>query len=212
MPISEFIHESSRIRSVLEARIIHRCLDIVLEPLKEAMRYGVTMPDPLGDLRYCFMPLVSYIADTPEACLVACVRGKTSPVTIASHEDFGDSFRHPSRTAALTKSQLESIVHLAANVEEYFLACTPFRLSGVELPFWRDWPLASPSHFLTPEPLHYWHRASWDHDVSWCRVALGDAEIDFRFSVIPKITGLRHFNKGITCLKQVGGRTQRDVQ
>ena len=212
LPIPEFLHESSRIRSVLDARLFHHCLDIILQPLKDAMERGCTMPDPLGNLRYCFTPLISYIADTPEACMIACVRGKTSPVTTASHKEFGDPFRHPSRTAALTKNQLRSIEHLALNVEEFFAACETFRLSGVSHPFWRNWLRATPSRFLTPEALHYWHRQCWDHDVRWCRAALGDEEIDFRFSVLPKITGLRHFNNGITKLKQVCGRTQRDVQ
>ncbi|KAF8120747.1 hypothetical protein EV363DRAFT_1188133 [Boletus edulis] len=164
LPIPEFIYEPTRMHSVLEARLFHCCLDIVLEPLKQAMKKGITMPDPLGKLRYCFTPL------------------------------------------------LRSIEDLASFIEEYFTACKEFRLSGVSLPFWRDWLLASPPRFLTPEALHYWHRECWDHDVRWCRIALGDVEIDFRFSVLPKITGLRHFRNGITKLKQVGGRTQRDVQ
>lgn len=212
LPIPEFLHESSRMRSVLDARLFHHCLDIILQPLKRAMELGCTMPDPLGNLRYVFTPLVSYIVDLPEACLVACVRGKTSPVTTASHETFGDPFRHPPRTAALTKSQLNTIEHLASNIVEFFAACEKFRLNGVPRPFWRDYLFASPSHFLTPEALHYWYRECWDHDVQWCRCGLGDEEIDFRFSVLPKITGLRHFNNGITTLKQVCGRTQRDVQ
>ncbi|KAF8415527.1 hypothetical protein L210DRAFT_3616586 [Boletus edulis BED1] len=212
LPIPEFIEESTRICSVLNARLYHHCLDIILQPLKDAMRHGCTMPDPLGNLRYCFTPLVSFIADTPEACLVACVRGKTSPVTTASHKDFGDPFRHPSRTASLTKRQLKTVEHLALHIEEFFAACEDFRLNGVSFPFWGNWRFATPSRFLTPEPLHYWHRESWDHDVKWCRIALGDRETDFRFSVVPNITGLRHFNNGITKLKQVGGRTQRDVQ
>ncbi|KAH0839464.1 hypothetical protein J3R83DRAFT_271 [Lanmaoa asiatica] len=65
LPILEFLHESSRIRSVLKARLFHHCLDIILQPLKDAMECGCMMPDPLGNLRYCFTPLISYIADTP---------------------------------------------------------------------------------------------------------------------------------------------------
>ncbi|KAF8546496.1 hypothetical protein OG21DRAFT_1479667 [Imleria badia] len=175
---------------LLEACFFHQCLDIVLKPLKRAAQFGCTIPDPLGNQCYCFMPLVSYITDTPEACLD----------------------RHPPRTAELTLSQLHSIEGLESDIEAYFAACEPFRLSGVACPFWRDWPLTEPSHFLTPEPLHYWHRECWDHDVHWCRFALGDTELDFRFSVLPKITGVYHFRSGITKLKQVGGQTQRDVQ
>ncbi|KIK78564.1 hypothetical protein PAXRUDRAFT_36607 [Paxillus rubicundulus Ve08.2h10] len=91
-------------------------------------------------------------------------------------------------------------------------ACKPFRLSGVSQPFWHDWPLSDPSTFLTPKALHHWHREFLDHDVKWCKQALGAAELDFCFSALPSITGLKHFKSGITTLKQVGGRTQCDVQ
>ncbi|KAG6369759.1 hypothetical protein JVT61DRAFT_13633 [Boletus reticuloceps] len=57
LPIPEFIYEPTRMQSVLKARLFHRCLDIALEPLKQAMKKGITMPDPLGKLRYCFTPL-----------------------------------------------------------------------------------------------------------------------------------------------------------
>ncbi|KIK16208.1 hypothetical protein PISMIDRAFT_82959, partial [Pisolithus microcarpus 441] len=160
MPIPAFTHPATQICSVLEARLFHHCLDIVLEPLKQAARFGRMMSDPVGNLRYCFTPLVSYIVDTPEACMLAC----------------------------------------------------DFRLSGVLHPFWRDWLYADPSQFLTPEALHHWHRQFWDHDMQWCKHALGAGELDFRFSVLPPIAGFRHFNQGVTKLKQVGGRTQRDAQ
>ncbi|KAI5994462.1 hypothetical protein EDD15DRAFT_2366590 [Pisolithus albus] len=212
MPIPQFIHPVPRMCSVLQERLFHQCLDIVLEPLKQAARFGRMMSDPVRNLRYCFTHLVSYIVDTPEARMLACVRGNTSPVTTAMYKDFGDPYRHPPRTATTTLAQLSSIECDVLNVDQYFAACEPFRLSGVSHPFWRDWLLAEPSEFLTPESLHEWHRQFWDHDVRWCKQALGAAELDFRFSIIPRITGIPHFSNGITKLKQVGGRVQRDVQ
>ncbi|KIK25455.1 hypothetical protein PISMIDRAFT_36003, partial [Pisolithus microcarpus 441] len=167
MPIAEFIYPVTRICSVLEACLFHTCLDFVLEPFKKAAQFGWMMADPLGNVRFCFTPLVSYIVDTPEACMLACVRGKTLPVTKAI---------------------------------------------GISRPFWRDWLLSDPHRFLTPECLHHWHRMSWDHNVKWCKCALGSEELDFHFSLLPPITGLRQFKSGITKLKQVGGRTQCDIQ
>ncbi|KAG0693675.1 hypothetical protein DFH29DRAFT_881277 [Suillus ampliporus] len=41
------------------------------------------MSDPTGFSHYCFTLLMSYIANTPEAMMLACVGGKTSPVTMA---------------------------------------------------------------------------------------------------------------------------------
>ena len=52
LPIPEFLHESSKICSVLDARLFRHCLDIILQPLKDVMERGCTMPDPLGNLGY----------------------------------------------------------------------------------------------------------------------------------------------------------------
>jgi len=86
------------------------------------------------------------------------------------------------------------------------------RLNGVHRPFWHDYPLADPSIFLTPEPLHHWHKQFWDHNVKWCINAVGAAEIDFRFSVLQPQTSFRQFKEGISTLKQVTGREHRDVE
>ncbi|KAG1790414.1 uncharacterized protein HD556DRAFT_1446143 [Suillus plorans] len=212
LPIAEFLHPVKRMQSVLEARLVHQCLDIVLELLKQAARIGRMMSDPLGNLRYCFTPLASYIVDTPEACMLACVRGKTSPITMAMYENFGDAFQHSPRTAKMTLDQLLSISCDPLDVEGYFDACAPFRLSGVAQPFWRDWSLADPHVFFTPEPLHHWHREFYDHNVKWCLAAVGEQELDFRFSVLQPLTTFRHFKDGISKLKQVTGRAQRDMQ
>lgn len=179
LPIPQFVHPVQRMCSVLEAQLIHSCLNIILEPLKQAARIGRMMLDPVRNLRYCFTPLVSYIVDTPEACLLACVHGNTSPITTAMYKDFGDPHCHPPHTAALTLSQLTSIQCDPQDISQYFAACESFRLSGVSLPFFCDWPLLDPSQFFTPEALHYWHHLFWDHDVRWCIQALGAAELDF---------------------------------
>ncbi|KAI6001429.1 hypothetical protein EDD15DRAFT_2158658 [Pisolithus albus] len=168
MPVVEFIHPVHRICSVLEARLFHECLDIVLQPLKVAARIGRMMSDPAGNLRHCFTPLAAYI---------------------------------------LSRIQCDP-----NDVERYFALCKDFRLSGVAEPFWRNWPLSDPANFLTPEPLHHWYRKFWDHDVQWCKNALGAPELDFRYSVLHPIVGMRHFKDGITALKQVTGRAQRDMQ
>ena len=216
LPIPKFIHQKRRIRGMLEARLYHSCLDIILAPLKAAARIGAMLSDPVGNLRWCFTPLASFIVDTPEAQLVACVGGKTSPVTTANYQQFGDEFRHPSRTGSITLNTLNKIHCLETDLgtlEKYEKAAKSYRLNGVQLPFWRVWALsADPSMFLTSEPLHHWHKMFWDHDAKWCINVVGEAEIDFRFSVLHNRTGYRHFGDGISKLKQVTGREQRDIQ
>lgn len=215
LPIPKFIERDKKAQGMLTARLFHACLDFVTQPLKKAAEIGVMMSDPVGSLRYCFTPLVAYISDTPEAAMIACVAGKTSAVTMASYKQFGDPLRHPSRTAEKTLSQLVSIESQGVDPQDlkaYGAAAMEYRLNGVHRPFWRNWPLAQPNIFLTPEPLHHWHKQFWDHDVKWCIRAIGGVELDFRFSVLHPATGYRQFAEGIASLKQVTGREHRDIQ
>ncbi|KIK20935.1 hypothetical protein PISMIDRAFT_12681 [Pisolithus microcarpus 441] len=212
IPVIEFIHPVPRMRSVLEAHLFHQCLDIILQPLKITAQVGRMMSDPVGGLCHCFMLLAAYIIDTPEACMLVCVRGKTSPVTMASHKHFSNAFQHEHHTGAKTLSQLSRIQCDPNDVERYFTLCKQFRLSGVAKPFWRNWPLSDPANFLLLEPLHHWYQKFWDHNVQWCKNALGAQELDFCYSVLHPIVGMHHFNHGITTLKQVTGWAQRDMQ
>lgn len=214
LPIPHFIHRDRRLRGVLSDRVFHECLDFVLRPLKTAAEIGIMMCDPLGWRRWCFTPLASYIVDTPESGLIAGVLGKTSSVTTAYYKQFGDDFQHEPRTASKTLAQLRSINSKVDpwDLEQYFEKAKEYRLNGVHQPFWADWPLSDPSIFLTPEPLHHWHKQFWDHDVRWCINAVGAAELDFRFSVLHPHTGMRHFKEGISSVKQVTGREHRDIQ
>jgi hypothetical protein len=214
LPVPKFIHPTEAIRGVLWNRLIHECIDHVVEPLKKAASIGIMMSDPLGSLRYCFTPLASCIVDTPESAVYACVAGKTSSVTMANYKQFGDSFQHEPRTASTTLAQIQALESKIDpwDLPAYIKEAMEFRLNGVHRPFWRDWPLAQPSLFLTPEPLHHWHKMFWDHDAKWCIRAVGRQEIDFRFSVLQPHIGLRHFKEGISALKQVTGREHRDIQ
>ena len=214
LPVPNFIHPSRRMHSVLEDRLVHQCLDIVLSPLKQAARLGAMIPDFNGDMGYCFTPLASYICNTLEAAMLAAVGRKTSPLTMVMFKQFGDPFRHELRMRETTLAQL-SVAKSKANpvdVEAFFREAQHFRLNGVHEPFWRNYLLACPSSFLTPEFLHYLHRKFWDRDAKWCINVVGAAEIDFCFLILQPIVGFQHFKGGITKLKQVTGRVHCDIQ
>ena len=215
LPVPKFITLDKPLRGMLESRLIHECLDFILEPLKKVAFYGVMMSDPYGSLRYCFTPLAAYIVDTPEAAMLAGVGGKISHVTMAGHKQFGDPFKHESRTASTTLAQLHVVATNAdpnGDLKAYFKEAKKYRLNAVDKPFWRNWPLAEPSLFLTPEPLHHFNKEFYDHDLKWCIRKLGKAQIDFRFSILQPHIGLRHFKDGISQLKQVTGREHRNIQ
>jgi hypothetical protein len=222
LPCPKFLAKDRAIRGALESRLIHLCLDIITHPLKLAARAGRMMADPRGYSRHCFTALASYIVDTPEAAMIACVAGKTSHLTMADYRSFGDPTRQEPRTASTTLDQLAALstVHNPLDLPNYLPAAKAIRLNGVHLPFWRDWYLKSttraylsdPCRFLTPEPLHHWHKQFWDHDVKWAIRAVGADEFDFRFQTIQPVTGFKHFKDGVSTLKQVTGRAQREVE
>ncbi|KAF9241507.1 hypothetical protein BU15DRAFT_87105 [Melanogaster broomeanus] len=188
LPVPKFIHCKKCMHNVLEDRLIHECLDVILQPLKIVAQLGIMMSDPL--------PI------TPEARMLACVRDKTSPLTTATYL----------QTGHLTLSQLAKLRADPLLLEGYFNACQRYQLNGVVDPFWRDWPLACPSSFLTPEMLHHWHKQCWDHDLRCAIHVLTPAEIDFHMSVLQPISGYRHFKEGISSIKQVTGTEHHHIQ
>jgi len=173
LPCPKFISVKKSLHGVMENRLIHHCLDVICGPLKEASIWGAFMGDSIGYIRCFFTPIVAYIVDTPEAAVIARVGGKTSHFMLASHKHFGDHFRHLTCLATLTLSQIE---HLSEDIDPWGLELYAkqshlrFRLNSVHLPFWHNWTLldgtiTEPSQFLTPKPLHHWHKQFWDHNV-----------------------------------------------
>ena len=109
LPVPKFIYKNRAICEVLESRLVHRCINDVIKPLKKVAEIGIMMSDPLGWHQYCFTPLVGAIVDTPEALLYAGVGGKTSPTTMAIYKQFSNTFQHEPWTAFTTLAQLMHI-------------------------------------------------------------------------------------------------------
>ena len=214
LPIAKFLHKNSCICSLMQDQLTHEVLDKILSPLKTAATVGVMMNDPTGNLRYCFTPLASWIADTPEESLLAGTSPKASPVTTATSKEFGDPFHHPACTAAVTLAVIQSACDECSPLDykEFLKIIKRLGLNGVVELFWKTYPLSDPSQFLTPEVLHHFHRFFWDHDVKWCVTAVGAAELDFRFSLLQTAVGYRAFADGISSLKQVTGCDHHAVQ
>ena len=219
-PVPKFLGVKKGLNGILENRLLHSCLDFVTNRLKLVSRDGAWLSDCAGNIRFCFTPLVSYIVDTPEATALTGVAGKTSHLTMATYKEFGDPFRHESRTATSILTSLRTLASEfdPSNVAVYTKnAKELFRLNGVDLPFWRDWwlpdgTLPNPHQIFPIEILHHLHKAFWDHDVKWTLEAVGDHELDLRYSLVQPRNGYRHFSSGISLLKQVTGREHRDIQ
>ena len=86
------------------------------------------------------------------------------------------------------------------------------KLLGVHLPFWRDWKFADPAHFLNSEMLHSCHKFFFDHPLKWCKEVAGNHVLDTHYKTQHKHIGIRHFNLGISHVKQMTGCEHRDIQ
>ena len=157
LPVPKFLYKNRKICGVLEDCLVHECIDYIMKPLKKAAEIGIMMSDLVSWCRYCFMPLVGAIMDTPKALLYAGITPKISPVTMATYKQFGDSFQHEPWMVSTTLAQLME-VEVAADpwdFASYLPNVKQFCLNGVHRPFWRDWLLAEPLLFLTPKPLYH---------------------------------------------------------
>ena len=141
------------------------------------------MADPAGLQCYCFTPLAGYIADLPEQLMIACVAQSVSPVTLTTKSQFSDATPCPPRSGLHTLQQIHRLTqHINPwKVREFLEAAKELGLSGVHLPFWRDWRFADPVIFLTPEILHTLHKFFFDHILKWCKEGLGPDELDSHY-------------------------------
>lgn len=213
MPVVKFeVHPDYQ--TILQARLWHKCMDIVCANLKVGARTGVYTPDPLGQLRYGFTPIIAYIADLLEQQLIAGVAQSSSPVTVARTKEFGDGTLHPPRDAMHTLQQLVDLSQTVDpwDVNTYQKKAKERGLSGVHLPFWRNWPLSDPAIFLVPELLHAIHKFFFDHPLKWCKEVVGGRELNARYKSMHKRVGVRHFSSGVTHVQQMTGREHRDIQ
>ncbi|KAH8983317.1 hypothetical protein EDB86DRAFT_2811651 [Lactarius hatsudake] len=213
LPIVKFrVHPS--FQSILSARLWHACMDKAFARCKDAAITGCFVADPHGRLRWSFPLLAAWIADLPEQHLISAVANSTSPHSLAVTNQFGDAHCHSPRHGLVT---IKLIQDLTSRVDPWKLGAFQDKakelgLNGVHLPFWRDWYLANPFHFLVPEILHTCHKFFFDHPLQWCINAVGAFELDSRFRSLHPRVGFRHFGNGVARVQQMTGREHRDIQ
>ncbi|KAI6152665.1 hypothetical protein BKA82DRAFT_3973610 [Pisolithus tinctorius] len=96
-------------------------------------------------------------------------------------------------------------------IQEFQVAAKKHHLSGIQLPFWRDWQFSNPVIFLVGEILHSCHKWFFDHVLKWCKWVLGDDELDARYRCHHKYIGTCHFT-GVSRVKQMTGCEHQDIQ
>ncbi|KAL4080617.1 hypothetical protein J3A83DRAFT_4355650 [Scleroderma citrinum] len=204
MPIPKFkVH--SKYQTILQARVWHKCMDIMCSNLKVAACTGMYTPDPLRDLHCCFTPLVTYTANLPEQQMIVNVAHSSSPITLARLQEFNG------------KHTLHQLVEISQEVNPWDVnmfqkKCKECGLLGVHLPFWSNWMFSDPAIFLVPELLHTGHKFFFNHPLKWCKEVVRSRELNVYYKSMHKHVGVWHFSSDISHIQQMTGREHCNIQ
>ncbi|KAI6142974.1 hypothetical protein BKA82DRAFT_16977 [Pisolithus tinctorius] len=131
-----------------------------------------------------YTPLIAWITDYPEQLLITCASAKNSPISLAMAEQFRDATAQP---PLIMSTCFRRYSRLPPH------ACLALCLNGVVEPFWKDWGDTCPSHFLTPDALHQWHKFYFEHCVCWVINIIGGEELDHCLAALQPRIGTRHW-------------------
>lgn len=192
-------------RSQKSWELFHACLQIILEPIKEASKEGVEALCADGYVRRIHPILAAYIADFPEQCLVTCARQNRCPVCVVPADDRGSSEQFAKRTKKWTLDAVEDYA-------EGHKATAQRRGVRPVWPFWADLQFVDIATCITPDLLHQLNKGVFkDHVVKWCTKLLGEKEVDRRLKGMTRFRGLRHFANGISVISQWTGNEAKQL-
>ncbi|QRV95465.1 hypothetical protein RhiJN_23483 [Ceratobasidium sp. AG-Ba] len=194
-------------RRRLKADLVHRCMEKMLEPLKEIWEDGVKMWCPDGRLRRVFPRMAAYMADWPEQNLQCCTTTGTCPICSTKGKGRGDL----SQTAVL-RDRGETLGALRA----YFICNHVGELKMLGLkpvwPWWGDLPDVDLHKNIAPNILHQPYQGVFkSHLFRWIKFFVGEGVLDDRFAAMPRAEGMTHFPKGVSAVKQWTGRESKEM-
>jgi hypothetical protein len=94
LPINKFEDVPSKEEPErLTGELVHRAMEVLLEPLREASEKGVEIWCADGRLRRVFPLVAVFVGDWPEQCLMACVEQGSCPICRTGWTGRGDNIR-----------------------------------------------------------------------------------------------------------------------
>ncbi|KAG8702744.1 hypothetical protein FRC08_003275 [Ceratobasidium sp. 394] len=208
LPIEAFEDvENDEERRRMKADLVHRSMETMLEPLKVASQEGVEMWCPDGRLRRVYPRVAAYMADWPEQNLMSCTSVGSCPICTTKQAGRGN----------LTDSApLRDREETLGAIRNYFLHRSVAELKDLGLkpvwPWWGDIPGVNLATCFAPDPLHQLYQGIFkSHLLRWVKELIGEETLNQRFASMPQAEGMKHFAKGITCVKQWTGRESKQM-
>ncbi|KAG9091719.1 hypothetical protein FRC06_000442 [Ceratobasidium sp. 370] len=204
----------SKILSVLNHRLFHRCMEIITRPLRCPEPHHIV--DLEGHIRSVLYELAGYITDLEEQWLVAALGGQTCPHCTRDCNHLGDLESGLPRTPAdilrrirKIKKDYKAAWGRSPSIEEFLNLAGEEHLNGVDKPFWKTLPRLNIFHVLSPDLLHGFHKYFYDHIYRFNRTGMGQDEYNARVRAQIHFAGDRTFLHGISHISQMTGMEHR---
>ncbi|KAG8755733.1 hypothetical protein FRC11_005836 [Ceratobasidium sp. 423] len=182
-------------RAWLKHQLTHDALAILMAPLKNAARNGITMPCTDGRQRRVYPIPAAFEGDWPEQCGMACADEGGCPVCeqvydLRSHYPNLASPRNPNDTLAALRAYLKN--------DKDPGELKPLRLKPW-WPWWASIPYMNFHASIMPDLLHQLYQGMIKtHIITWTKKVVGVHVVDKCFRAMPGAVGLRHFTHGIS--------------
>jgi hypothetical protein len=208
LPVEDFSDVADdKERTRLKGELVHRAMDILLEPLKKAGKEGVEMNCADGYLRRVYPILAAYEADFPEQCLMGCTSQSRCPICPVPYHQRANYRRKPGR-----RHRGDDLAALRSYLATNDLKELDERGLKPWWPFWAHLPHANYATCVTPDLLHQLHKGIFkDHLVKWLMLIMMKPVIDSRMAAMTRASGMRHFDKGISKVQKWTGRESKEM-
>ena len=203
--------EKNAMPGVLQKRLFHHCMAVVLNPLKKME--VTTAVDASGYERRVMAVLMAWLADLEEQWMILGLAKYSCPKCMARFKDLDLPHPQEQRTGKSIVDGLHEIraEYPDADVWQFVRKAGKRGYVGVEDLCWEGLPVDM-CRVICVDALHGIHKMFGDHIIKWVANALGENELDLRFMGQPRRMGFRNFDSGISHLSQCSGRENRDLE
>jgi hypothetical protein len=194
-------------RARLRNELVHRAMEVLMAPLKEASRDGVDMWCADGHLRRVYPIVAAFTGDWPEQNDMACTDQGGCPICTVEYDTRGS---YPN------DSPMRKPWDTVAAIQAYYEHGDLGELRDERVKPWKPWwaglPYVNFHACIAPDLLHQLHQGIFkSHIVRWMKKIVGPVKIDRCFMSMPRPQGMRHFSKGISKFKRCTGKESKQM-
>lgn len=207
LPCEDFKHvKNPEERARLKNELVHRSMEALMAPLRDASKHGVEMWCADGRLRRVYPIMAAFVGDWPEQNDMACTDQGGCPICTTEYKGRGDGGEAPIRQEQDTVAALREYDKHKDTGELQELRLKPW------MPWWEHLPHVNFHTCITPDLLHQLHQGLFkSHLVKWVSKLVGVDRVDACFQAMPRPQGMRHFAKGISNTKNWTGKESKQM-